>query len=311
MLERLRRGQLDCIIQVQMLGEGFDHPRLSVAAIFRPFRSLAPYIQFVGRVMRVIIQDAPDNPDNRGYIVSHVGLNNEERWEEFRELDLEDQALLQEWLRGQGGNGDDGEGEGGPRPRRFDTAELVNNEIIGQFIDREFLDPEDDRVLDELLAKPVVPGLTVGDLVSREQLRDQLRQRRDAAPAEVPTPIPVSPQRRRQAARDRLAGRTGPVVNRVLTDLRLSRPGRDVARAGLGAGGGSNVEAVTSTSQPRDQGLQRRQGPGRPHGRRSGSGLREPRPTRRTRSGTGSALHSEGPADAQNPQHPRSLQRLR
>ena len=76
-LERLRLGQLDCIIQVQMLGEGFDHPRLSVAAIFRPFRSLAPYIQFVGRVMRVIIQDAPDNPDNRGYIVSHVGLNNE------------------------------------------------------------------------------------------------------------------------------------------------------------------------------------------------------------------------------------------
>jgi DNA repair protein RadD len=29
-------------IQVQMLGEGFDHPKLSVAAIFRPFRSLAP-----------------------------------------------------------------------------------------------------------------------------------------------------------------------------------------------------------------------------------------------------------------------------
>ena len=244
-LERLRRGQLDCIIQVQMLGEGFDHPRLSVAAVFRPFRSLAPYIQFVGRVMRVIIQDTPDNPDNRGYIISHVGLNNEERWEEFRELDLEDQALLQEWLRGQGGNGGDGEGEGGPRPRRFDTAELVNNEIIGQFIDREFLDPEDDRVLDELLAKSVAPGLTVGDLVSREQLREQLRQRRDAAPAEVPTPIPVSPQRRRQAARDRLAGRTGPVVNRVLTDLRLSRPGRDVARVGLDAGGGSNVEAVT------------------------------------------------------------------
>ena len=42
-----------------------------------------------------------------------------------------------------------------------------------------------------------------------------------------------------------LTGRTGPVVNRVLTDLRLSRPGREVARAGLGAGGGSNMEAVT------------------------------------------------------------------
>ena len=56
-LERLPPGQIDCIVQVQMLGEGFDHPRLSVAAIFRPFRSLAPYIQFVGRVMRVVIQN--------------------------------------------------------------------------------------------------------------------------------------------------------------------------------------------------------------------------------------------------------------
>ena len=50
---RLTSGELDCIVQVQMLGEGFDHPKLSVAAIFRPFRTLAPYIQFVGRILRV------------------------------------------------------------------------------------------------------------------------------------------------------------------------------------------------------------------------------------------------------------------
>ena len=35
-LTALRNGTLDCIIQVQMLGEGFDHPKLSVAAIFPP-----------------------------------------------------------------------------------------------------------------------------------------------------------------------------------------------------------------------------------------------------------------------------------
>ena len=58
-LTSLRNGTLDCIIQVQMLGEGFDHPKLSVAAIFRPFRTLAPYIQFVGRIMRVIVQNDP------------------------------------------------------------------------------------------------------------------------------------------------------------------------------------------------------------------------------------------------------------
>ena len=35
-LRDLRNGTLDAIVQVQMLGEGFDHPPLSVAAIFRP-----------------------------------------------------------------------------------------------------------------------------------------------------------------------------------------------------------------------------------------------------------------------------------
>lgn len=246
-LERLRLGQLDCIIQVQMLGEGFDHPRLSIAAIFRPFRSLAPYIQFVGRVMRVVVQNDPDHPDNRGYIVSHVGLNNEARWDEFRELDLEDQALLQSWLRGQ--NHDDGDGDaggdGGPRPRRFDSTQLVDNEIIGSFIDQQFLDPEDNRILDEMLSRPVGGGLTLGDLVPREVLQDRLRQQRDAAPAESPAPIPVSPQRRRQSARARLHERTGPVVARILDDLGLSRPGREIARAGLSTGPGANVEAVT------------------------------------------------------------------
>ncbi|MEZ4652001.1 MAG: hypothetical protein R3E97_25005 [Candidatus Eisenbacteria bacterium] len=90
-------------------GRGFDHPRLSVAAVFRPFRSLAPYIQFVGRIMRVIHQNKPDHPDNRGFVVSHVGLNNDEHWDDFRELDLEDQALLRRWVHGE--NGDDA-GEG-------------------------------------------------------------------------------------------------------------------------------------------------------------------------------------------------------
>ena len=33
-----------------MLGEGFDHPYLSVASVFSIFASLAPFVQFVGRI---------------------------------------------------------------------------------------------------------------------------------------------------------------------------------------------------------------------------------------------------------------------
>jgi len=240
-IDRLRVNQLDCIVQVQMLGEGFDHPRLSVAAVFRPFRSLAPYIQFVGRIMRVVMQNQPDHPDNVGYVVSHVGLNNEERWDEFRELDLEDQRLIHEWLSD---NPDHDEPESGNgEPRRFDAIALVDSELVGHFVDRAFLDPEDDRVLEEHLAKEVAPGVVLGDLIEKEALREKLREKQ-AENQEEPVPIPVTPQRRRQSARTRLHERTGSVVARILKDLGIARGGRDVSKA-LGGLPAPNVQRVT------------------------------------------------------------------
>src|SRR5208337_405153 len=89
-LQKLRSGILDCIVQVQMLGEGFDHPHLSVAAVFRPFRTLSPYIQFIGRIMRVVVQNDPRHPDNYGYIVTHVGMNLDQQLEDFRDMERED-----------------------------------------------------------------------------------------------------------------------------------------------------------------------------------------------------------------------------
>lgn len=244
-IDRLRLGKLDCIVHVQMLGEGFDHPRLSVAAVFRPFRSLSPFIQFIGRVMRVVVQNEPEHPDNQAFIVSHVGLNNEERWDEFRDLDLEDQLLIHGWVAGEDNLGDFDEGDKRGEPRRFDLGLLVDNELISHFIDRAFLDPDDDRVLDEMLAAVKVGPLTLGDLINRETLRQRLRENQKAMAAE-PAAIPVSPQRRRRTARTRLRERTGSVAARILKDTGLSRQGRDVAKAVPGAGPMSpNAQYVT------------------------------------------------------------------
>lgn len=227
-IERLRQGQLECIVQVQMLGEGFDHPRLSVAAIFRPFRSLAPYIQFVGRVMRVVQEAAPEHPDNQGHIISHVGLNNDARWSEFRELDLDDQALVHGWVAGTTDGDGNGNGDGEPRARRFDEGMLVDNEILTDFVEQTYLDPTDDRVLDEILNREVAPGIRVGDVVDREQLGQRLLAQQAAAAPPAPQPIPVSPQRQRQSARTRVNERTKSVANRVLSDLGLPHRGHQL-----------------------------------------------------------------------------------
>jgi superfamily II DNA or RNA helicase len=197
-LAELQDGRIDCIVQVQMLGEGFDHPPLSVAAIFRPFRSLSPYIQFVGRIMRVIHENDPGHPDNHGYVVSHIGLNNDSNWRDFRDVDFEDQEIFRRWVRAKPmEESEDGEGQ----PRRFDIGMQVKDEIISHFIGSAFLNPDDDRVLDEILAQKV-PGtpFKLSDLTSREELRARLKVAQQEH-EQKPEAIPVSPQRRRRTTR--------------------------------------------------------------------------------------------------------------
>lgn len=72
-LQRLENHELDVIVQVRKLGEGFDHPLLAVAAVASVFSNLSPFVQFVGRIMRVIQQNAPGHPLNHGVVVFHAG----------------------------------------------------------------------------------------------------------------------------------------------------------------------------------------------------------------------------------------------
>lgn len=52
-LDDLRSGKIRIIVCVKMLGEGFDMPRLKIAALHDPQQSEAPTLQFIGRFTRV------------------------------------------------------------------------------------------------------------------------------------------------------------------------------------------------------------------------------------------------------------------
>lgn len=155
----LKNGVLDCIIQVQMLGEGFDHPKLSVAAIFRPFRSLAPYVQFVGRIMRVIVQNDPGHPDNLGHIVTHLGMNLDQRLKEFKQFENDDKAFWEKVVGGEEPEVSKAVREGTARRRVAESEVVVDGEIVDSLWEEDFTTVEDQHVIEELRSKFKALGL--------------------------------------------------------------------------------------------------------------------------------------------------------
>lgn len=235
--QKLDNGELDVIIQVQMLGEGFDHKPLSVAAIFRPYRSLSPYIQFVGRVMRVNRTDKIGHPDNRAVIVSHVGLNIERHWDDFKLIDEEDRALVESWLTSTDASAPRKQSGSTTRVPLNPQLRVEHEQILDQFLAEEFLDiPLDelpDRVMDALRAQGIDANAAG---IDRDILIALMAERRGIGHPDTPIAQIVQPQARRQARKALLAQRTRSVANRVCGAVGLSRGGRKlVARGGIGA----------------------------------------------------------------------------
>lgn len=54
-IKDLTNGQIDGVICVDMMGEGYDYPALKIAAVHIPHKSLAITLQFIGRISRTNI----------------------------------------------------------------------------------------------------------------------------------------------------------------------------------------------------------------------------------------------------------------
>lgn len=158
-LRNLYNGTLDCIIQVQMLGEGFDHPKLSVAAIFRPFRTLAPYIQFVGRIMRVVVQNYAGHPDNLGHIITHLGMNLDQRVKEFKQFENDDQTFWEKVVGGEDPEVPSNVRDGSTRLTASESDVVVNGEIVDALWEEDFADMDEKHIVDDLKERLKLYGL--------------------------------------------------------------------------------------------------------------------------------------------------------
>ena len=79
-IDELKADKLDGIICVNMFGEGFDLPRLKIAALHSPHKSLAVTLQFIGRFAQT------NDPQIAG--ATFVAYPNEQRQSDFRNSGL-------------------------------------------------------------------------------------------------------------------------------------------------------------------------------------------------------------------------------
>ncbi|MDZ4713732.1 MAG: DEAD/DEAH box helicase family protein [bacterium] len=224
-LRNLYNGTLDCIIQVQMLGEGFDHPKLSVAAIFRPFRSLAPYIQFVGRIMRVVVQNDPAHPDNLGHIVTHLGMNLDQRLKEFKQFENDDQAFWEKVVGGADPEVPSNVRAGSARLTASENDVIINSEIVDSLWEEDFADMDEKYIVDDLKDRLKLYGLDPdkAEEMIKGAKRDSMTRR---APTEA---FPIQPQKEWEESKSRLNDQGTRLAKILLNNVSLEFAGTELA----------------------------------------------------------------------------------
>lgn len=238
-LTDLRNGTLDCIIQVQMLGEGFDHPKLSVAAIFRPFRTLAPYIQFVGRIMRVVVQNSPNHPDNMGHIVTHLGLNQDKQLEAFKDFENDDHKFWENVIGGKEPEVPTNVKEGNTRLRATDQV-IVHNEIVEGLWEEDFTSVEEQEIIQDLRERFELLGLDPSqvEVMVKQAMQKEMKKNDPTAP------FPVQPQREWEEAKRRLNEEAKRLAKILLNHAEVGLQGRELINYGLGNGRNNYVCAL-------------------------------------------------------------------
>ena len=223
----LYSGVLDCIVQVQMLGEGFDHPKLSVAAIFRPFRSLAPYIQFVGRILRVVVQNEPTHPDNYGHIVTHVGMNLDALLKQFKLFENDDQKFWEEVTGGEDPDPPKEVLEGDARMKLHEDM-VVQSEIVEQLFEEDFSTAEDADIQRDLEKK--LESLGLDSRLAQQVVRKSRSGALGPAVVRAAQPFSALPARQWKEARRRLDEEARRTAKILLNRVNLKPNGVDIPR---------------------------------------------------------------------------------
>ena len=217
-MQKLESHHLDVIVQVRKLGEGFDHPFLVVAAVFSVFRNLSPFVQFVGRIMRVIEHDAPGHPLNNGVVVFHAGANVARRWEDFQQYSEADREYFDQLLPMEGldfARGDELEVDPLPPSEPQDRVDVRSQTDVR--LEEIPLVQDDPEALAALRV-----------LQDKGYTSDQVKHAYEEL-----QPVPVTKARQRKAKRAGLDMRIKTEAARILHERKINPEGRELDRQRL------------------------------------------------------------------------------
>jgi superfamily II DNA or RNA helicase len=217
--KKLENNELDVIVQVRKLGEGFDHKYLSVAAVFSIFATVSPFIQFVGRIMRVIEEGNPNSILNQGTVIFHAGSNIQNRWTDFQYYSQADRSYFQNLLPMEGlAFSDNNEIEIIPPSYNFNTRNLLIKEQSGVSLE------EIPLIDNDPIARQAIEYLRNKNYSEEQKkiISDYLLR-----------PVPTTKQIIRQAERSGIDDKIKTTVGMVLARHKLLPKGKDLDRTYL------------------------------------------------------------------------------
>jgi len=219
-LKKLKNNELDVIVQVSKLGEGFDHPYLSVAAVFKIYRSMSPFIQFLGRIMR-----KTQESKEKGIFIFHLGTNIAELWDDFKKFSEADQEYFKTRLA----QLRDVEFKKGEKIKKIgsdqNTFDDESNEVSNQsnisLTKNNLSDPDLDQAIDDM----------INDGYSPDEIQLRITKRY------------ATRQDKLEAERKALNGKVQNLAGKVLAKRTLSHDGHDLDKARIGK---TNYQVIIS-----------------------------------------------------------------
>jgi hypothetical protein len=175
--------------------------------------------------MRVIVQNNPSHPDNIGHIVTHLGMNLDQRLKEFKQFENDDQAFWEKVIGGEEPEVPAAVRNGSTRLMPEERPVVVSAEIVDSLWEEDFNTLEDAHIVAEIRSKLEALGLDprqAEEIVRKGRPRGMVHNK-------AAEPFAVLPQRAWEEAKKRLYEKVNSTAKILLNNATLEMSGTELA----------------------------------------------------------------------------------